>query len=77
MLSVKVGDLVRYNDYPHYELHASGMVGLVVSKEYILEEPGWVESLPVVDVIWNADRGLLYPQGSVSWEYVDELEVLK
>ena len=74
---MKVGDLVRYSDYPHYELHASGMVGLVVSKEYILEEPGRVESLPVVDVIWNADRGLLYPQGSVSWEYVDELEVLK
>ena len=70
------GDLVRYSLYPHYELHMSGMIGLVVSGSYVPKEPEWVESIPVVDVIWNTDRGLSYPAGAVSWDYVDELEII-
>ena len=73
---MKPGDLVRYSAYPHYELHISGMVGLVVSVSYVLDDPGWVETSPVVDVIWNMDRGINYPAGTVSWDYVDELEMI-
>ena len=73
---MKPGSLVRYSAYPHYELHMSGMLGLVVSESYVPKEPGWVESIPVVDVIWNKDRGLSYPAGTVSWDYVEELEVI-
>ena len=71
---MKSGDLVKYSAYPHYELHMSGMVGLVISEAYVLNDPGWVETSPVVDVVWNADRGISYPAGTVSWDYVDELE---
>ena len=67
---MRPGDLVRYSAYPHYELHMSGMIGLVVSASYILD----IEASPVVDVMWNMDRGIFQPAGTVSGDYVDELE---
>ena len=69
---MRPGDLVRYSAYPHYELHMSGMIGLVVSASYILD----IEASPVVDVMWNMDRGIFQPAGTVSWAYVDELEMV-
>ena len=74
MVVVKPGTLVRYKEYPHCELHASGMTGLVISDSYILDEPGWIDASPVVDVIWNMDRGISNPAGTVTWDYVDEIE---
>jgi hypothetical protein len=74
---MKVGDLVRYKKFPHEKLHNSGMSGLIISETYILDEPGWVDASPVVDIMWNMDRGLSYPSGTVSWDYVDELEVVQ
>ena len=73
---MKPGSLVRYSTFPHEELHLSGMVGLVLSEAYILDEAGWVESSPVIDVIWNMDRGISQPAGTISWDYIDELEVV-
>ena len=73
---MKVGDLVRYRKFPHEELHDSGLLGLVLSESYVLDEPGWVDYAPVVDVMWNGDRGSSYPAGTVSWDYVDEIEVV-
>jgi hypothetical protein len=74
---MKPGNLVRYSAFPHKELHRSGMVGLVLSEAYIPIVAGWVESSPVVDVIWNVDRGIIQPAGTISWDYVDDLEIVK
>ena len=72
------GDLVRYSPYPHYELHISGMHGIVVSKPRVLEDQRDYFADPVViDVMWNMDRGLLYPAGTICQEYIDELEVIE
>jgi len=68
MKILKPGCLVKYSEYPHYELSNSGIVGLVVSKPYEMQK------LPVIDVIWSSDRGLLYPAGTISWEFVEEIE---
>ena len=73
---MKPGSLVRYSAYPHYELHKSGMVGLVISRPYVFDEDDWVETIPVVGVIWNMDREISQPAGTVSWDYIDELEVV-
>ena len=73
---MKPGDLVRYSSEPHSELRARGMVGLVLSEAYIPEESEWVETSPIVDVMWNMDRGLSYPAGDVTWDYVDEIELI-
>ena len=72
---MKPGDIVRYSAYPHYELHMTGMTGLVLSEPYVQEDQ--YGDLVSVDVMWNADRGLLYPAGTITWEYVDELEVIQ
>ena len=71
---MKIGDLARYKPFPPTELHRSGLIGLVISNPYTR---GADSSLHVVDVIWNMDRGLSYPAGTVSWDYIDELEVIK
>lgn len=72
---MKPGDIVRYSAYPHYELHMSGMTGLVLSEPRVQEDQ--YGDLVSVDVMWNSDRGLLYPAGTITWEYVDELEVIQ
>ena len=72
---MKPGDIVRYSAYPHYELHMSGMTGLVLSEPHVQEDQ--YGGLVSVDVMWSADRGLLYPSGTITWEYVDELEVIQ
>ena len=75
---IKPGDIVRYSPYPHVELHSSGMTGLVLSKPRVLEDERdrFADPPVVIDVIWNMDRGLMYPAGTVCWEYIDELEVI-
>ena len=69
---MKVGNLVRYSLYPHYELHKSGMTGLVLSEIYVEKR---TRDLHLVDVVWGSDRPE-YPAGTVCHEFVDELEVL-
>lgn len=73
---MKIGDLVKYKKFPHEELHDSGMVGLVLSEAYCPEhQAGWEEAgMFIVDVMWNIDRGISQPAGSISWDYVDEIE---
>ena len=75
MVVVKPGSLVRYKKFPHQTLHSSGMIGLVLSEPQCVSvnDP----TLVTVDVIWSMDRGLSYPAGTVSWDYVDELEVVR
>jgi len=62
---VKIGDLVKYRPFPHKELSASCLVGLVIEKETFLY-------LEKVLVKWNRPR----PQGKSLWEYIDELELV-
>ena len=75
---MKPGDIVRYAISPHQELHTSGMIGLVISEAYMPEASlDFDPSEMLVDVVWNMDRGLLYPAGTICWEYRDELEVVE
>ena len=78
MASLKPGSLVKYSSYPHCELHNSNLVGLVISEAYMPEASlDFDPSEMLVDVIWNIDRGLLYPAGTICWEYPDELELVR
>ena len=73
---MKPGDMVRYKTFPHEELHSSGMTGLVLTAPKIMESAFPEHQLAFIDVIWSADRGLKCPAGTVTWEYVDEIEVI-
>ena len=77
---MKPGDMVRYKIFPHEELHSSGMTGLVLTAPKIVEDESLMaypeDQLVIIDVIWSADRGLRCPAGTVTWEYVDEIEVI-
>ena len=67
-----IGSIVRYKEYPHDELHNSGMIGIILGKPYTLDPNG----LLVIDVLWDRVR----PQGRdtlVTWDYVSELENVK
>lgn len=71
------GNIVRYSPYPHYELHVSGLTGIVVSRPYVLEdEQGCFGDLEVVDVMWSESRAQGIGASKIAWEYVDELEVV-
>ena len=72
---INAGDLIRYSEFPHKELHMSGMTGLVLSTPYIEKWEG--SDYCLVDVIWGSARGKLYPAGFICQEYVDELEVVE
>ncbi len=76
---INAGDLIRYSEFPHKELHKSGMTGLVLSEPYSeddeLQEGGAAYYL--VDVMWGSARGKLYPAGCICQEYVDELEAIE
>ena len=74
---MKQGDVVRYSKHPHEELHRSGMMGLVIREAYSPESyPDFDPSEMLVDVLWSDFRGLQYPAGTVSWEYLSEIEVV-
>lgn len=73
---IKAGDLVKYSNFPHKELHSNGMIGLVVRGEH-RHESAYSTEAKVVEVIWNKDRGNSYPAGTICWEFPDELELLK
>ena len=71
---VKTGDLVKLAKFPHTELHKSDLSGLIIDGPYVRAEK---MSLHVVDVLWKQMR----PQTrgisiAITWEYVDELEVI-
>ena len=73
-LLVKTGDLVKFAKFPHTELHKSDLSGLIIDGPYVRAEK---MSLHVVDIMWNKPR----PQTrgmpvSITWEYVDELELI-
>jgi len=70
---IKEGDLIRYKEFPHEELHKSRMTGLVVSESYTDRRR---MDLHLIDVVWGNDRGRSYPAGIVCQEFVDELEVV-
>ena len=73
---MKPGDMVRYKAFPHEELHFSRLTGLVLTAPKTMESTFPEHQLAYVDVIWSADRGLKCPAGTVTWEYVDEIEVI-
>lgn len=71
---MKTGDIVQYAPYPHKDLHKSGITGLIIDGPYLRAEQ---MKLHVVDVMWSKTRPLGCELGShISWEYIDELEVL-
>ena len=77
MDSLKPGNLVKYSSYPHRELHNSNLVGLVITDAYMPEASlDFDPSEMLIDVIWNMDRGLSYPAGTICWEYPSELELV-
>ena len=71
---MKTGDLIRFAKFPHTELHKSDLSGLIVDGPYVRAE---TMSLHVVDVMWNRMRPQTRGQSiSITWEYVDELEIV-
>ena len=68
---MKVNDLVKYRKYPHFELHATGMTGLVIESPSLSEANG-EEMAPVM---WSQMR-LPPAPGNVKWEYIEDLEVI-
>ncbi len=69
---MKPGDIVRYSAYPHYELHMSGMTGLVLSKPHVTEDHHGI--MVTIDVMWSEERKP--SRSNITWDYVDELEVI-
>ncbi len=71
---MKTGDLVKFSKFPHTALHKSDLSGLIIDGPYVRAEK---MPLHVVDVMWNQMR----PQTrgnpiAITWEYVDELELI-
>ena len=73
---MKVGDLVRYKKFPHEELHDSGMVGLVLSEPHEHSIYKDMECAIQVDVWWARPRSPAWGSTEISWDYVDEIEVI-
>ena len=73
---MKIGDLVRYKEFPHEALHKSGMLGLVLSEPY--EDSYCKETPRQIDIWWNR-LSPFDPKGSecFSWEYTEEIEVVQ
>ncbi len=70
---MKVGDIVRYTAFPHEELHKSGMTGLTISDPYTSRSTGGFD---LIDVMWSERRSPSWDNSNITWEYVDELEVI-
>ena len=71
---MKTGDLVKFAKFPHTELHKSDLSGLIIDGPYVRSDH---RPLHIVDIMWNKAR----PQTrgmpvSITWEYVDELELI-
>ena len=71
---MKPGDIVRYAIFPHEDLHFSGMTGLVLSKPYVQE--GHRDVIVTIDVMWSEERSSSWGGLNITWDYVDELEVI-
>ena len=75
---MKPGDLVRYKKWPHEELYASGMTGIVLTSPYPHDQyennEQWRSTL--VDVWWDRPRSSAWGNQHISWEYEDEIEVV-
>tara|TARA_E500000331_G_C17011657_1_gene606685 strand:+ start:474 stop:695 length:222 start_codon:yes stop_codon:yes gene_type:complete len=69
------GDIVRYRIFPHEELHFSGMTGLVLSKPYVQKDQ--YGELVSVDVMWSEERSSSWGGLNITWDYIDELEVVE
>ena len=74
---IKLGDLVRYRDWPHTELFESGLVGLAVSNSY----DHLSSDLQVIDVLWGGERSPAWTEPnalglSITWDFVDEIECI-
>lgn len=69
---MKPGNIVRYAIFPHEELHFSGMTGLVLSEPHRIEDRHGV--MVTIDVMWSKERRPACD--NITWEYIDELEVL-
>ena len=72
---MKPGDIVRYAIFPHEDLHFSGMTGLILSKPYVQE--GHPEAIVTIDVMWSEERSSSWGGLNITWDYVDELEVIE
>ena len=72
---MKPGDIVRYAIFPHEDLHFSGMTGLILSKPYVQE--GHRGDIVTIDVMWSEERSSVWGGINITWDYVDELEVVK
>ena len=71
----KLGDLIRYKEWPHEELHKSGMTGIVLSEPYILNPAcSSSQKLPVVDVLWSERRSSSWGGLEITWDFIDEIE---
>ena len=70
---MKAGDLVRFKPWPHKELHSSGMTGVILDEPYLSSNPDSHEM--IVDVMWSEVRGTA--RDNVTWDYADDLEVIK
>ena len=67
---MKVGDLIKYSEFPHRELqHLVGIVAALSSDQYDRDE------LDMVWVMWGHDRPQ-GPRGSLLEEFIDDLEVI-
>lgn len=71
---MKPGDIVRYAIFPHEDLHFSGMTGLILSKPYVQE--GHRGDIVTIDVMWSEKRSNSWGGLNITWDYVDELEVI-
>ena len=71
---MKPGDIVRYRIFPHEELHFSGMTGLVLSKPYVQEDQ--YGDIVSVDVMWSEERSSSWGGLNITWDFVEELEVI-
>ena len=72
---MKPGDIVRYSAYPHYELHMSGMTGLVLSEPHVQEDQ--YGDLVSVDVMWSEERSSSWGGLNITWDFIEELEVIE
>lgn len=74
---MKPGDMVRYKIFPHEKLHNSGMVGIVLSEPYANAHWPDLHQALQVDVMWDRARlGGNITGDVVSWDYIDEIEVI-
>lgn len=70
---MKPGDLVRYKIFPHSELHDAGCTGIVLTSPVLVPNYCDGDGLETVDVMWSTRVHL---DGEISWDYVDEIEVI-